>query len=284
MFSVIRRSHIEQYVGCPYSLYLQLILGITPPMGKHAQLGVIVHELIEEIQRNNITQTQALAELERYIQEWNLNTDDDYSIITVELEDLGKLCLSNFYAFKNKLCNDFKLELNFRYELEKGLPLISCTLDRVEFVGEEIHIRDWKTGQPMSGKKLIEDLQPPLYIYGVYNEFNKWPTTFNLHYLQKDKVITYKHKGSGIYEIKTKRNTYELDVNKAIERTKGILKDIKDNKFNIPNKETHIWRCNNLCWFGISGKCTGVQTEQWKKLNELYTKNREKLMESEVSA
>ena len=49
MFAVIRRSHLEQYAGCPYSLYLQLVNGITPPMGKHAQLGVIVHELIEQI-------------------------------------------------------------------------------------------------------------------------------------------------------------------------------------------------------------------------------------------
>ena len=38
----------------------------------------------------------------------------------------------------------------------------------------------------------------------------------------------------------------------------------------MPNNNTHQWRCNNMCWFGISGKCAGSQKEQWKKLNEKY--------------
>ena len=82
-FSVIRRSHIEQYAGCPYSLYLQLILGIEPPMGRHAQLGVIVHELIDKLSEYEFSLDEAKKELIEKIEEWNLKTEDEYSIINM---------------------------------------------------------------------------------------------------------------------------------------------------------------------------------------------------------
>ena len=50
----VRRSYLKQYEDCPYSLYLQLIEGITPPMSSYAELGIIVHELIEKMQNNQI--------------------------------------------------------------------------------------------------------------------------------------------------------------------------------------------------------------------------------------
>ena len=268
MFQVIRRSHIEQYAGCPYSLYLQLVLGIEPPMGKHAQLGVIVHELIDKSSEYEFGLQEAIGELESRIEEWNLKVDDDYSVITMDLEEVGKVCLSNFFTFKDMLGDNFKSEYNIKYEIGKGLPKISCTLDRIEFRDDEIHIHDWKTGKPMSGKKLVTDLQPPLYIYAVFNEFGKMPKTFTLHYLNPNKHITYhKDDDKDIYYVKTTRNTYTLDIKEALERTKEILKGIKNNQFNMPDGTTHAWRCNNMCWFGMTDKCKGVHNQQWKEIN-----------------
>lgn len=277
-FSVIRRSHIEQYAGCPYSLYLQLILGIEPPMGKNAQLGVIVHEIIDSISEYDVTLDAAKEILKERIEEWNLSTDDEYSIITVELEEVGKTCLENFWLIKDMFTPGFKSEYNIKYSIDDNLPKISCTLDRIEWHGKDIHIHDWKTGKPMSGKKLVTDLQPPLYIYAVYKEFGEFPKTFNLHYLNPNKHITYKYMGDMKYVVKTKRSEYLLDVNERLEATKKILKDIKHNKFNMPTNETHIWRCKSLCWFGLSGKCTGVQNEQWKAMNKKY---KEEVMQSD---
>lgn len=266
IFSVIRRSHIEQYAGCPYSIYLQVILGITPPMGKHAELGIITHEIIEKIEKGELNKTEALNELQEKINAWNKVVEDNYSVITMELEEVGKNCINEFFKIKDMFGNKFKSEYNIKYSIDDSLPKISCTLDRIEWVGKDIHIHDWKTGKPMSGKKLITDLQPPLYIYGIYKEFGEYPKTFNLHYLNHGKRIIYKYRGDGIYEIETTRNTYILNVDDAIKRTKKILKDIKHKKFNMPTSQTHQWRCKNLCWFGISGKCKGVEIEQWKKL------------------
>lgn len=268
--AVIRRSHIEQYAGCPYSLYLQLMLGIEPPMGKHAQLGVIVHELIDKISHYDVTKSEIKEELLEQITAWNMSTDDEYSIITMDLEEVGIKCLDNFWLIKEEFGSDYKSEYNVKYSIDEDLPKISCTLDRISFDGDDIHIHDWKTGKPMSGQKLVTDLQPPLYLYGVYKEFGTMPKSFTLHYLNPNKHIVYNKIEEMKYEVKTTRNTYTLDVNEALERTKKILEGIKKNKFNMPENDTHLWRCRNMCWFGTSGKCEGSQQEQWKVLNKQY--------------
>ena len=270
MFSVIRRSHIEQYAGCPYSLYLQLVLGNEPPMSKNAQLGVIVHELIESLSKDEIDINRAKIDLEDAIAAWNVSTDEEYSIITWELQDVGNICLDNFMLIKNQLGSSFESEKNIKFSIDDDLPTISCTLDRIAFDGDKIHIHDWKTGKPMSGKKLVTDLQPPLYIYGVYKEYGILPETFTLHYLQPNKHIVYKKIDDMKYEVVTTRNTYTLDIDEALDRTKKILNDIKHNRFNMPDGTAHLFRCDKLCWFGISGKCRGTQDEQWKRLNEQY--------------
>lgn len=269
-FSVIRRSHLELYAGCPYSLYLQLVLGIEPPMGKHAQLGIIVHQLIDELSEYDTTLEEAKKKMLEEIEKWNLSTEEEYSIITSELEEVGKICLENFWKIKDYFKPNFKSEYTIKYSIDDNLPKISCTLDRIEWNGKDIHIHDWKTGKPMSGKTLVNDLQPPLYIYGIYKEFGEMPKTFTLHYLKYDKHITYKYVGDMKYEVKTSRKTYLLDINEILKRTKKILSDIKHNKFNMPTNNTHKWRCDSLCWFGISGKCSGSQQEQWKAMNKKY--------------
>ena len=271
MFTVIRRSHLEQYAGCPYSLYLQLVNGITPPMGKHAQLGVIVHELIEQISEGMYSLQEAEVLLDERIVDWNMSTDDEYSIITMELEEVGHNCLKAFDLIKDQVTsNKMESEYNIKYSIDDNLPMISCTLDRIRWdTDNNIHIHDWKTGKPMSGKRLIEDLQPPLYIYAVYKEFGTLPKTFTLHYLNHDKHLTYKQVEGMHYEVTTSRNTYILDIEEALARTKKILEGIKNNKFKIP-KDVHNYRCDKLCWFGISGKCAGSMKESWKKLTEQY--------------
>jgi len=269
-FTTIRRSYLEQYSGCPYSLMLQLVKGITPPMGSHAQLGVIVHELIDKISKDEkVTQTAAHSELEDRIIEWNLETDDEYSIITDELQSIGHICLDNFWLIKDQFISDFVAEHQIKFSLDEDLPMVSCTLDRISFVGDDIIINDWKTGKPMSGKKLTTDLQAPLYIYAVYSEYGKMPKSFNLHYLHPNKTISFVKTGDMEYTVKTTRSEYKLDVEEALERTKRILKNIKNKHFPMVEGKDQ-WRCSTLCWFGKNGKCSGGLQEQWKAVNESY--------------
>lgn len=267
-FDIIRRSYIEQYVGCPHSLYLQLCQGITPAMGAAAQLGVIVHQIIENLDKVSMKLDMAKELLSQKIFDWNVNTDDTYSVITMELEEIGKVCLENYWLIKDQFKEKCESERQIIFSLDDELPKVSCTIDRIRWVGEDIHIHDWKTGKPMAGKKLVEDLQPPLYIYAVYKEFGTLPKSFTLHYLHPNKHIVYRYVGEMKYEIKTSRSTYILDVNEALERTKNILTNIQNNNFPVPNDIQ--WRCDKICWFKQSKYCSGCEKESWKQANKKY--------------
>ena len=264
-FAVIRRSYLKQYADCPYSLYLQLVKGILPPMGRHAQLGVIVHELIDEDDR---TLEETHAELDRRIAEWNMGTDDEYSIITVDLETTGHTCIDNFWLIKPMLGGKFTSEKKIKFSLDDNLPMISCTIDRISFVGDDLVISDWKTGKPMSGRRLVTDLQPPLYLYAAFKEYGKMPKSFNLHYLKSNKTLSYDKVDDDHYTVKTSRNTYTLDIPAALERTRKILDSIQRRKFNMPSNGSQEWMCRTLCWYGLSGKCAADQERQWKEINQ----------------
>ena len=274
-FAVIRRSHLEQYNSCPYSVYLQLVLGKEPPMGSYAQLGIIVHQIIDTISEFNTTHEEAVIVLVDEVMKWNKSIADsidvDYQYINSELLEVGYTCLENFFLIKGSLTEGYVSEVNFVFSLEEGLPKVSCTLDRVTETADKLIISDWKTGKPMSGKHLVEDLQPPLYIYGVYQKYGKMPDSFSLYYLQHNKIITYNlvDRENWLYEVKTARNTYVLNIKKKLEEVKKILKHMKDGRFPMAT-EANQWRCRTMCHFGTSGECAGVHNSQWKQITAEY--------------
>lgn len=273
-FKTIRRSYIKQYEMCPHSLYLQLVENIEPPMSKYAQLGIIDHAIFEDAQKGRLTVEGAKGRLESEVDEWNHSTDNAYSIIDDKLLKTGLNCIDNFYMMLPKLKGDFKTEYKIIYSIDKKLPDISCTLDRVSFVNDEIHIHDWKTGKPMSGQQLINELQPPLYIYAIRKEFGKMPATFTLHYLDHMRNITYRKVDETTYKVKTTRKEYTLDIGDALNRTHNILDGINKQKFPIPEDKNISWYCDKMCWFGISGTCKKLEKEEWHKLAEERNKRK----------
>lgn len=272
----IRRSHIEQYKRCPYSLYLQLFRNMIPPMGRHAELGVIVHDIIDKLKTHNQPLEESITILRNEVIAWNEEQDDEYSIITDDLIETGEICLTNYYNIKDQFEGSSESEENIIFKIRDDLPEVSCTLDRIVFKGDDIHIHDWKTGKPMSGKKLVTDLQPPLYIYGVYKKYGKYPKTFTLHYLKYNKDLVYNlittEDDTIAYEVTTTRNTYVFTIDDMLQNVIKLLEGVKHNEFNMPSDNTHVWYCKNMCWFGLKNVCAGSQEEQWKALNKAYEK------------
>ena len=64
----------------------------------------------------------------------NISTDDEYSIITWELQEVGNLCLDNFMLIKDELGDNFESERYIKFTIDKDLPTISCTLDRLHLM------------------------------------------------------------------------------------------------------------------------------------------------------
>lgn len=267
-FKTIRRSYLKQYETCPHSLYLQLIENIEPPMSKYAQLGIIAHAIFEDMQHQRLSQEQARGRLITEVEDWNMNTEETYSIIDDKLLQQGLRCINNFTLLLPKLKGDFKTEKKIIYSIDKKLPDISCTLDRISFVNDEIHIHDWKTGKPLSGKALIEELQPPLYLYAIKKEYGKMPETFTLHYLDVMKNIKYRRIDDDNYEVKTSRKKYNLSISDSLNRTRKILDGINKQKFPIPEDNKIAWYCDKMCWYGMSGTCRKLEQEEWHNIAE----------------
>ena len=276
-FETIRRSHIELYQSCPYALYLQLVKGVVPPDGEHAKLGTIVHQLIDKIRNNLLNYSDSFDEFE--VEFYEKFSDAEDKELTNRLYDRGIDSLTNFWGIKDMLpVGKFESEINIIYSLGENLPSISCTLDSVDFVDGEIHVSDWKTGKPMSGQKLITDLQPPLYIEAIHQKYGMYPKTFTFYYLENGKVKVYERQPYVLgeypeYVVHSGRTDYTLDLHDALERTKDILTKINNGVFNMPTN-VHEWYCKNMCYFYKSEICASSMKEQWNVLNAKYAEDK----------
>lgn len=261
----IRRSYLQQYEDCPYSVYLLLNEGVVPPMNGYAQLGIITHELLEKMQHSEIDCRSAINELKKQVEIWNSEVEDDYSIISFDMLNNGIASIEKMEEMLPLFKDDeFKTEYNIEYKIADDIaPTINCTIDRISFKNGTIHVHDWKTGKPMAGKKLEENLQPPMYLYSVFMEFGVLPETFTLHYLAHNKTVTYKHTEGTNYEVKTKRSTYHINLDDAMKKIEGIVRNIVKGKYAMVEDAAHAWRCEKMCWYRKADICSNDMSKGW---------------------
>lgn len=265
-FKVIRRSHLELYAACPYALYLELVKGIKPEPNDYATLGSIIHNYLDLLSNHLLTINEAIIKATDQI-----HIDLSHSDKVDDFVQTAITSLTQFAEYQPLFGDKFNTEENIIFSLQDDLPMVSCTLDRIDFVGDDIHIFDWKTGKPMSGQKLITDLQPPLYIEAIHQKYGIYPKTFTLYYLvhNKLKVYTKLNTTHPTYEVQSGRNAYVLNIEEALNRTKDILKKINNKNFTMP-KDIGQWYCTNMCSHYKTGICASSSKEQWKVLNDKY--------------
>ena len=51
-----------------------------------------------------------------------------------------------------------------------------------------------------------------------------------------------------------------------MERTKEVIRNIAGKQFQMQS-DSGVWRCKNMCWFGQTKKCDGVDAGQWTLTN-----------------
>lgn len=247
-------------------LFQNAVMGKVPPMGGAAEAGIILHSIFEDVQKGELAPSSfdMKQRFEIEVEDWNMKLRDkddiefEHSIVTDVLLENGRNAIDNWLneVYNNLLDADrFEVEKNIVFDIGEE-SLIGCTLDRITWEGDEIHIHDWKTGKPLSGQNLITNLQPGVYIYAVFQEYGVFPESFTLHYLGEPyKAKTYIHQGDGIYIIKTPRKTYTLDVYETIEECRRIIKHINNGEFPANGKK---WFCDKMCWYRKSGDCEEV--------------------------
>jgi len=260
---VIRRSHIETYIQCPYKFYMEIIKDIKAPPTIYTQIGVDVHKLLDKLCKDTTyTQKEMIKEFDNFWQNYPENLFENESQKN-KMYQRAMNSIANAYNLIPHMPKPLSTEDNIVFSIGDNLPKISTTIDRIDASGDELVITDWKTGAVMVGQKLSSDLQAPLYIYAARQKYNKPVKSFIFYYLENNKKRIFEYAGNDNYICMVKKNKYIINPTEAIRKVKSILSFILKGEFNVPQNTKRMFFICKMCHIQQMKMCQGAELESW---------------------
>lgn len=276
--TVIRRSHIEQYRSCGYSLYLSLKEGVLQHNNEsdeedgdesiYAKLGRDLHELFDQ---GCISRTLLKGQMKEAFSHLWYNYDPSLFESEEFKDKMWKRAMDSIETFYTVLeslpVTPFAGEQNIIFNIGDGVPDVSITMDRIDEIGGELYITDWKTGKVMTGKKFTTDLQAPLYIYAIKQFYGKPVKSFTLHYLSENKSRTFERVNDDEYVVRVINKEYRISLTEAVREVKSLFSQLVKGNFNIPDDVKKLYFTCKMCKHKKNGKCRGAEEEIWHQIN-----------------
>jgi len=260
----VRRSNIELYLRCPYAFYLQVVKGNEQPETIYTKAGIDMHDVFEKYSYIPAG-TQILQDM---INEYKLVFDKYEESLFTTKATKEKMwiraieSMTHYAELHPTLPTPFVTERKLFLHVEDGLPTINITMDRVDEDGEGLIIRDWKTGATMVGKKFEEDLQAPLYIMIIENEYKRKVNRFIYHFLGEGKTREFIRIDDDKFGCTVNSRTYIISLQGTMERIKKIFASINAKQFSI-NNSMKSYTCT-MCHLMHNGLCAGKDEQVWK--------------------
>jgi len=171
-------SRIDTYEMCASKYFFSYIKKEPRQFGEAAVLGNIVHAVLEDLVSDK--EPLALDEMHgSYLQK--ISEYDPNNLISNQLLDAGTVIINDFYdANENKLFDVYEKEMSFNFII--GNYSIIGYIDRIDVIGDDVHIVDYKTGKrEIAQKNIAENLQLGIYALAASIKFprkkNNWITT-----------------------------------------------------------------------------------------------------------
>ncbi len=274
---VIRRSYIELYRTCPYAFYLNVIKGLDTTISSYAQIGIDLHTLFERTSAGLLVGEDILIkEFDKYWETYkdemfeadlHLYRDMDISTLRKKLKQQSYDAISTYYnvVLPTLPKQAFAVERTIQFSVGDDIPKVSMTMDRIDEIDGELEVSDWKTGNVMVGQKLSTDLQAPLYIYGIREEYKKPVRRFTLYYLSENKTRTYERVDDDNYVCIVGKREYKINLTDAIREVQHVFSQIKKGQFNIPRDTRSMYFACKTCTFQKIKRCEGADIESWKQ-------------------
>lgn len=265
----VRRSYIENYKTCPYMFKKLAIDKVEVPNNPYAENGIILHDIFDKASNDkSITKEMMVKE---YTDEYaKIENFKEYQIkknLPKTLYEKGLICIDNFIKYNNSAPEPFATEEKILYNIGEDLPKIQITFDRINKIGDKLHLIDYKTGKVHVGKKLSSDLQIPTYIMAVKEKYGVYPETFTLLFLSEGKERIYNRVNDKTYVCKVRNREYVVNIQEKITEIQSIFSKIKQGRFEIPVGKLSPWYCENRCAL-YEKHCAGVEDQPWKKYNK----------------
>jgi len=201
--------------------------------------GNIVHTVLENVISNDSSLDYSQIEIEY---EKSKESHDPDQKISEQLISVGKEILDEFYDQNiNTQFNVYDKEYAFKFVL--GNHLIVGFIDRIDVVGDQVTIVDYKTGKwEVSQKSIPSNLQLGIYAIAASELFPDKTITAELYYLRSGKHKSHTYTKEDLERLKQ-------DVIDSINEI------INDNSFAATSNS----RACSYCDHAKSGACgTGV--------------------------
>lgn len=260
---IIRRSHIETYLTCPYKFYMEVVKGIKAPPNIYTQVGIDIHSLIEKLCLNpTYTQKEMLDEFNALWKNYPENLFENETLKNkMYLRAMNSI--TNAYKIIPEMPVPLSTEDKIVFSIGDSLPQISTTIDRIDISEERLEVSDWKTGAVMVGQRLSSDLQAPLYIYAAQQKYNKPVKRFTFYYLQNDKQRIFEHITGNDYVCTVRKRKYLINTTDTIRKVKSAFSHILKGNFNIPQNTRKMFFTCKICHIQQMRMCQGAELESW---------------------
>lgn len=275
---ILRRSYIQTYKDCPYKFYNQVIKGIEGEMPIHAQVGIDLHDLFEQVSKKEIENSRELIDLYKpifdgYTDEMFEGALHLYRDMTVsELKNKLWLqsveCAHQIFPIIRRLPDTpFALEEKLLLDVGEDMPKVSITMDRLDLIDGEIEITDWKTGAVMVGQKLSSDIQVPLYIKTVQEHYGIPVRKFTLQYVSEGKNRVFTRTTGDNYECVVGKRKYIVNTTDVVREVQHVFSQIINGNFNIPTDSRKMYFTCKTCHLKKMGVCQGADIQSWRNVN-----------------
>jgi DNA helicase-2/ATP-dependent DNA helicase PcrA len=186
-------SALQTFDNCPMQYKFSYVLRV-PTAGKtYFNLGGAVHEVIENLTRQELegippTKEQALAMLEQF---WSSHA---YASKKKEREDKERAeqMIDTYLAWQSQNENEvIDVEMKFAFDLSGRI--VKGFIDRVERTREGNYVViDFKTGYQSETKNSIkESIQMNVYCLAILEKFGALPRRASLFYVKHEKTVDY---------------------------------------------------------------------------------------------
>jgi RecB family exonuclease len=240
-------SRIDTYEMCPSKYFFSYIKKEPRQFNSPAVLGNIVHDVLEHTVSSD--KFLDLDEMnDKYVE--SIQSYDPNKILPKDLLSVGSQLINEFFDLnKEKLFDVYGKEIGFNFVLA-NYSIIGF-IDRIDIVGDDVFIIDYKTGKrEVAAKDVSSNLQMGIYALAASVMFPGKRITAALHYLRTNRLKAYTYSEEDLENIKKK----------LIER---IMVIVEDQNFSPTFNE----RVCSFCDHSQSGACSigAVRLRKFKR-------------------
>jgi hypothetical protein len=258
----MRASSYKTYKDCPFKYFLHHDVGIESIAGKKANLGTIVHWVLEQMAKakriNRHEKHPVLLDPARLLEvAWKRYTglypNHDYkpadkrfcaeqinAVLDTDYHPYNLNVLSTEKQFELKIGKPFFEDFGIRGTIDLITAPAENTLEVIDYkTGER---KDWITGEELDVEKLHADIQFRVYdlaVRKIYPQFKNY--MYTMYFTRNGGPFTV------TFTDEDRVHTYDI-LYKAQQQIRGdeSPKRLKDDR----GRMMESWKCRSVCQFG----------------------------------